>query len=179
MMEGWLACASACPASARPRLPRLARLPDTLPRVRRPLGPAAELAGSVVRLLLASRALSSIAGVGGSGVGSAWHECLNHSRAAIHPHTLLATAVLLLCRAADGRKRALQLCRFGYASTSGKEPHISLNAEPLKPAYCMAIVLPATADATACMQGCMQSQASGCRLSTRIVPAFLPGCIFG
>ena len=55
-------------------LPRLASLPETLPRPRvmRPSSACTELAGSSVRLLAAARALSSIAGVGGSGVGSAW-----------------------------------------------------------------------------------------------------------
>jgi len=49
-----------------------ARLPETLPLplVRRPSPAGAELAGSV-RLLLAAIALSSIAGVGGSGMASA------------------------------------------------------------------------------------------------------------
>ena len=70
-MEGLAACVSAALPSG---LPRLASLPETLPRPRvmRPSSACAELAGSSVRLLAAARALSSIAGVGGSGVGSAW-----------------------------------------------------------------------------------------------------------
>ena len=71
VMEGLAACGSAALPSG---LPRLASLPETLPRPRvmRPSSACAELAGSSVRLLAAARALSSIAGVGGSGVGSAW-----------------------------------------------------------------------------------------------------------
>ena len=86
VMEGWLPSGAALLPSP---LAMPAKLPDTLPLplVRRPSTAGAELAGSV-RLLLAATALSSIAGVGGSGVGSACKDLTELAHFATQGHVL-------------------------------------------------------------------------------------------